>query len=186
MFKFNIKKNKIISVIGVDTSSAESQHKIGEKDDHSKKVSFIHGLRPIYYFSRVLGLMPFSIIYDSNEKIKGPNISKLDGLWFVIQISLHLSMIYLINFNIRVAKQRNKTSSSTITTSDSLLLLSELFFGMVIMCINMCNRFKIIDVLNKFTIFDSKASNEYRSSICLLIFLCAKIIHLNLDGRQRN
>lgn len=50
-----------------------------------------HSFTFIYYFSRVFGFMPFTIVYDSDGKIQAARIRTIDILWFMITIGLYLS-----------------------------------------------------------------------------------------------
>lgn len=59
---------------------------------NTRNVQSKHGFKPIYYFSRALGLWPFTI--DSNGSIKKAHVRLVDILWFSMSICLYLLAAY--------------------------------------------------------------------------------------------
>lgn len=144
----------VISVASIEQSSVNTQHEMDENEVHSDKVSFTRSLRPIYYFSRMFGLMPFSIVHGSNGEAQKPRISKLDGIWFAVAIGSYLAMAYIAFKNI-AAEDPNSTSYMLILV-DYFIYFSEIFLGILIIGFEMCNRFKLINILREFTTFDTE------------------------------
>lgn len=58
--------------------------KFVKKKAFPKETDFVKSIRPIYYFSRVFGFLPFSIEFDSKGEVQNARISAFDFLWFVI------------------------------------------------------------------------------------------------------
>lgn len=122
------------------------------RTNQSKKLNFEYGIRPIYYFSRIIGLWSFSISHDSNGAINKTRISLIDGAWFLISLILFLTATiskfehikYISNFNLMI------------------IILSHIFYimglacGPLIITMNMYNRNKMANILEMFTIFDNK------------------------------
>lgn len=142
----------VISVASNEQSSVNTQHEMEENEVHSEKVSFTQSLRPIYYFSRMFGLMPFSIVHDSNGEAQKPRISKLDGIWFTVAIGSYLAMAYIAYKNIAP----KKSTSYMLILVDNFVYFSEIFLGILIIGFEMCNRFKLINILREFTTFDTE------------------------------
>lgn len=128
------------------------------KGTSSKRVHFIRSFLPIYYFSRACGMMPFSITYNSLGEPLRPRIGKRDGMWLIFSIGLYVTTIALIFHNLHLPDDPNSVTYILLLCDNSHLILT-LVFGIFIMGIDLCNRFKIVDVLRKFTIFDKEASS---------------------------
>lgn len=73
----------------------------------SEPKEFQHGFQPIYYFSRAIGLWPFSITYSSNGTIKA-RVHLLDSLWFIVSICLYLTALYCACDNIKKHKSSKR------------------------------------------------------------------------------
>lgn len=61
-----------------------------------KDFNFAYGFRPIYYSSRIFGLMPFTFVYNSKGKIDGSKVELVDILWLIISITINLTMAFMI------------------------------------------------------------------------------------------
>lgn len=127
---------------------------------NSKKRNFFHSFRPIYYFSRSFGFMPFSIVCNSNGTIQGPTIRSFDMFWFTFSIFLYLSSAFLSFKNAQFLLNSNSTESVILIGADYFILLSGLIFGAIIIVMDMCNRFKLVGILKNIKIFDEEASQS--------------------------
>lgn len=135
--------------------SSENNKKISiENGTEVKQINFSYSFRPIYYFSRMFGLMPFSIIYDSNGEIKQCKITIVDGIWFLISMFTYSLYLYLTL----------RRMFSDQTTPTFVMILGNTFLLMIIMyavgavAMDMCNRFRFIKIAESFTSFDKQAS----------------------------
>lgn len=122
---------------------------------HLKKFDFVFSFKPIYYLCRISGLLPYSFIFDSNGSVKYPKIGKFDILWLIISLVLYLISILLFINN---AKFIPNAPSIVLFVGDSLQVVLSLIFGIVFIGLDVFNRFKMVDILNKFRIFDAKVS----------------------------
>lgn len=116
-----------------------------------------HGFRPIYYFSRCIGLWPFKIYYDSNGSIKGTYVSLFDKFWFFISICLHLAASFF-------------TYEDSQSTRDPHLLyyfpkliynltaIPDFLFGVLCIILEMFNRNRLVNILKQIIFFDRKVS----------------------------
>lgn len=121
----------------------------------SKDFNFAYGFRPIYYFSRVFGLMPFTLTYNSNGKIDGQKIKVIDILWFVISITMNLVMIFMISGSTQYL-HHVKSTSLILEGGDHLLLLLSAIFDVILMGFDMCIRFKLMEILKNIDNFDDE------------------------------
>lgn len=117
----------------------------------------MYSFRPIYYLLRVCGMMPFTCIYDAYGYPHSPKIRKRDGLSVVIAICFYLSMTGLVIYHMDIKEHRH-SPIYMLLLGNYVHLISCIIFGIVIIAIDLWNRFKLIDILKKFTIFDTKAS----------------------------
>lgn len=143
-----------------------------------QKITFTYGIRPIYYLSRVYGVMPFSIIYGPNGEAREPSVNKSDVLWFIFWVFLYSSIIWVINYKLASTESPSESSAVLVYGGFSFLML--IFTSdIVIMAINLCNRFKLIDILSRFTLFDAEASTINASIKKLIV-----IFHIIYAGER--
>lgn len=155
MFQCNRKKTSTISTIKM-VQPFDNRTEIVEEEVHSEgKADFVYSFKPIYYFSRVCGLMPFSIIYDSSHKIHKIKVCAFDVLWFVISIYLYLYVAFISYKEMTYPKSRNMPKNIMIL-GDSFILIFVLLFGAMNIIIDMCNRVKLSEILRMFTAFDKE------------------------------
>ena len=107
----------------------------------------------VYFFSRCIGLWPFTIIYHSDGSIKGARIHLFDKLWFLISICLYLTALYYAFLNMKNQTAKNGHISSFIFY---LTQIPVLLFSCVSIILDMINRNKLVNTLKKFNIFDSE------------------------------
>lgn len=113
-----------------------------------------NALRPIYLFLRLYGFMPFTIIYDPNNEIQELRVTVIDILWLLISLCAHtLALFDYLNSD--DAPTWQKYSAALI---DHVYSISEVIFGVIGIMIDMCNRFKLIDIMKKFNEFDKEVN----------------------------
>lgn len=96
--------------------------------------------------------MPYSIECDAKGKIKGPHANKLDLSWFTISLGIYLfaalgSFKYLDVYN---------NALRILVVCDNYHLTMGLSFGFLVIVNDFCKRFKLVDLLREFNIFDNK------------------------------
>lgn len=128
---------------------------LGDNVDTSQQLTFPYSFRPIYYFSRVGGQMPFTIIYHTNSTIVGTKFFIRDFVWLAISLGIH---IYFIHLAIESFKSYEKVDSadSILYFCNITIWFLSLPLGICTMIMDAYNRFKIIKILNRFTIFDKE------------------------------
>lgn len=138
-------------------SSANIEKSSIENETQVQQINFLYSFRPIYYFSRIFGLMPFSIIYDSNGEIKQSKITIVDGIWFLISM-----FIYSLHLYLTLLKFSNQTTPTTfVMILGNTFLLMIVMYGAGAVAMGMCNRFKYIKIAKNFTVFDRQASFSF-------------------------
>lgn len=114
-----------------------------------------HSFRSVYYFSRCVGLWPFTITYNSNGSIKGARVHLLDGLWLLVSMCLYwIALFYTVDDMINA-----QGSDEIIRFSDMIFHLSQIvvvLFGPVCIVLDLFNRNSLIHILEKFIIFDNQ------------------------------
>lgn len=144
------------AIIMVKTSANNENSPI-ENEIPVKRINFLYIFRPIYYFSRISGLMPFSITYGANGEVQRPKITILDGIWFVISIFVNSLQVYL-TLRVMFVKQ---TSPTFVMILGNTFLLMTTIYGVGAVAMDMCNRFKFIEILKSLAIFDNQVSGLF-------------------------
>lgn len=132
----------------------DDQSKSIKKEQRSPEVDFANTFRPIHYCSRLCGLMTFSIVCGSDGEVLNPRVSLLDGVWFGIMLCIHTVMVLLFYRYVCISST-NVVSPSLSVGVNIIILLPEIIGG-VVSTLNLCNRFKIVRILNTFKVFDTK------------------------------
>lgn len=154
MFKCDRKNISSIPVVNTVESLDHGQSRAHENNASVKEKNFSYSFRPIYYVSRVFGLIPFSLIHDSNGELLMPKVRFLDGFWSIILLCTYIlniiSCFHHVNFEKFVFVLR---------LGNYLLLIACFVFQILVMGTNMCNRFRFVEILKGITIFDKKVSS---------------------------
>lgn len=122
-----------------------------------QRLNFEHGFRPIYYFSRAVGLWPFSICHDSNGAIQFARISRLDGAWFLVSMCFHLLAMFYFYMSMVDLEDTNKTII-TFSILYTLFQMKSLSIGAVGIIFDILNRQRLTHLLQSFIIFDGEVS----------------------------
>lgn len=120
-----------------------------------KDSNFFNSFKPIYYFSRVFGLLPYSIVCDPKGVIQGPCISRLDISWFIISLSVYL-FAALASFQYM---DYEDNALNILVLCDNYHLTLGLGFDFLLIVDDMCKRFKFVDLLKKFNSFDNEVNS---------------------------
>lgn len=123
---------------------------------HSKKLNFASSMWPVYYFCRVFGLLPFSVKFDTNGEVQRVQVSAFDVSWFIITICFYIILAVLYFHTIII--YQDPSASHILFFGDSMFNLIGLKFGALMIILDMCNRFKIIDILKGFSTFGKEVS----------------------------
>lgn len=135
-------------------SPIDAQFSNVPRKNTSRQIDFWDSFKPIYYFSRCFGLMPFSIRCDSNGEIQEPKVNRIDGLWFLFTIAVFFSSSYISHQYISGLNSNTPLNVSNILNCFHLTLT--LIFGALMIAMDMCNRFKLVKLWKNYTIFDEE------------------------------
>lgn len=138
-----------------------------------KKCDFFYTLQPIYLFSRVFGSMPFSLNRNLKGEIQGARISVFDFSWFAISMSFYLSMLYIYLQDVQLPRDSNE--SYILILGDKIRQIVGLIVAVFIICMDMLNRYRIVEIFHKFMSFDVEVNiiilnkGIKRTNVCLSI-----------------
>lgn len=156
MIEINSESSATIAVPNVTQRSIYDRNKIITNKNRTDNVNFAYSFRPIYFYSRILGLMPFSISYNENGRVQKAKIGVFDGVWFVISICTYLSLAFTCFHRMKVQLEANVPF--ILFFGEQIHLALGLAFGALAITIHMYNRSKMIDILRIFSVFDEEAS----------------------------
>lgn len=134
----------------------------------SKTFDFVYCFRPVYYFSRIFGFMPFTVIYDSNGTIQGPKIRVFDILWLILSMFVQIlsPILYIQNRKFSIYD----ISLAILIRSDAIVITMRTVFNISAIIMDMCNRYKLMEILKKINNFDEEVSFK----AFLIRFICEK------------
>lgn len=135
----------------------QNQFQTDNQQATDQKLSFSHSFRPTYLVSRAFGLMPFSIVYFPNGDIDRPKVSIIDGLWFAFSLCIYIFGIYVAS-SIPILNQGILKIALVLLIGYTICFELGLILGLLSVTLDMSNRFKIVDIMRKFTFFDQEAS----------------------------
>lgn len=121
----------------------------------NENFNFSHNFSPVYYYSRLFGLMPFTIDGETGRGIQKPKVNISDGLWFLVSIAIYISMALIAYINMQLPPDAN-TAAFILVLGDYVLLIVGLIYSALIIIFDMYNRIRLTDILNKFITFDKE------------------------------
>lgn len=127
-----------------------------ENQNQSRKLNFAKTFRPIYYVSRFFGFMPFTIIYDSSGVAQEPKTSAFDIA--MVFVSLCAYSYTIIGERIMNNTFTTQNYSNIVSFSWKSSTIHDGLFGIINTIMDLCNRFKYIEILKRFNHFDNEVS----------------------------
>lgn len=119
--------------------------------------AFSFGIQPIYSFSRVFGLIPFSIVHEINGDVITSKVRTIDGILFAA--SIILQVILAVYHYMRLYVESQGVPYVLILASKILPSLAN-FYTIMIIVMNMNNRHKIINIIRMFNTVDKEVTNS--------------------------
>lgn len=147
-------KRKHISIIAVQSPSNDRS----KNDNPPGKLNWSFAFRPIYYFLRVYGFMPFTIVYDSIGEAQKTKVTLRDILWFLVSLC-----VYLLAFKGNSNWEETHTVlnvTPVIKFGGNILFGAETVFSIIGIIMDHYNKLKLIHMLQKFDQFDKKARQK--------------------------
>lgn len=124
------------------------------KTSNSRRLNFVHSFKPIYILSRIFGFMPFTIAYNSDGGIQRARITVIDFIWFTISIGVYI--FSTLNFIAFIMRTQVPHSYITLAYATRSIIIMRKLFYIVCIAADMCNRFKLVEILKKIGHFDEK------------------------------
>lgn len=115
-----------------------------------QKINLIYSFRPVYYFARFFGLLPFKVICDSKGIPIEARVGAFDLIWLVITVCLYLFMATVCYFYY----PHDKNDFYVLRMGDRFLIITTLVNGAVACALDMFNRAKVVTTLRDSTRFD--------------------------------
>lgn len=141
----------------------------------SEKQNFSHCFRPIYYFARVAGQMPFTITSCRNGATVAAKFNICDFIWLAISLGIH---IYFIHWTFKEFESYKILSADDVLAIFNLTMwIANFFLGIFFMVLDAYNRLKIVEMLNKITMFDQEVC-EYNEQTQFIPFLMPSIFDI--------
>lgn len=147
MVKFKCRKSTSIRIITMIHPFANVSNEANENEAQMKTFNFVDSFRPVYYFSRLFGLMPFTINCDSYGDVQKSTITKFDGFWLVISVVLYSLMPFFINV---------LSGPFFVIILGYIFAIIGFIYSVLKILVDVCNRSKYIAILKKITIFDKE------------------------------
>lgn len=130
----------------------------------SRTFDFVYSIRPIYYFSRIFGYLPFKIVCDSNSIIRSIKVRVFDLLWFILSI---FAQILSLTFYIRVSTILNEPHTGLAILIETIAMAMRTVFNILAIIMDMCHRYKLLEILKKINNFDTEVKFFNVSSVFL-------------------
>lgn len=146
-------QNQLSTIVA---KSSNSRVAAAENGVVEQKFDFYYGFRPLYLFSRFVGLMPFTIVRCTNGNILTVNVTTGDWIWFFIAIIWYTVLAIISTKNLRLPQDSNE--SLAINVGDHVILIAGLLLGSFSIAMDLFNRKRLMDIAQKYEIFDSEVS----------------------------
>lgn len=130
--------------------------------------NFFYTFRPIYYFNRVFGLMPYTFTYTDTGTILGCKVRPFDMLWFIASIVLNITFLFITTKDSQYLSQDLKTASTILTSGDYFLEVFSIIFNIVLITMDMFLRSNLTKIFKKINRFDEEVSELWYSIIHLI------------------
>lgn len=158
MFESTNKNISTVGIVEMVQSTSKNRSKVFVKEP-----DFESSFRPFYYFSRILGTMPFSITYDSHGQLKGPKVRVHDAVWVTISIC---AILFVLLNNLNKHKYSIESGYPLILNLSFILERMMMQMGRIFMMVmDLFNRRKIVDILKMFQTFDREVTNSVEIQI---------------------
>lgn len=141
----------------VHPSSTKIQLKYDFENVHTKIINFTDIFRPIYYFARFCGQLPFTIARNPTDEFHQARVTRLDAIWFILSISLYAAVSFRTAKILTIEINANETEHVLFVGNAALHIIT-MAFGILKVVMDMFNRRKLVDMLNKFTKFDHEVT----------------------------
>lgn len=155
-FKSKSPRNQFPTILVKSSNSSVGTIEDDDDNKAQQKLCFYYAFKPIYFFSRFVGLMPFSVVRSLDGNGLSARVTVYDIIWFIISIASGILLAVIDTKNMRLPQSKNE--SLTINVGDHLLLIVGLSVGTFSICLDMFNRKRIVKIIENFESFDKEVS----------------------------
>lgn len=156
------KKNMLnINVIPVPNGFIKASKSVDYSSDAMLKqnikrpqVNPLYCVKPIYYISRVFGMLPFTIVCTPTGEIDRPKVGPFDFVWFVISLLFHSILTY-VTCTILLVPARWHPLYILLCGNRWLLVLGNML-GVSQVILDMWNRKRFVNILKQLNAFDNE------------------------------
>lgn len=124
----------------------------------NKSLTSYDCIKPVYFMSRIFGLLPFSVRQNSNGSVESAKVNLFDMFWFLCAIGIYLTLSY---FHLPQTKdlknsitEENSTSKSVLFSSIEIIFLATYLKVVVFIILDMLNRKLFANILTEIAKFD--------------------------------
>lgn len=125
---------------------------IDEKKPLKKPLTFYDCSRPVYLMSRLFGLFPFTVHYDSNGCMQRAAVGAFDGVWFIGAITLNLFLAYLMLIQV---KSSIEEKSSAKFIAGRIIFTVNFVMVVAFIVLDMINRHRLVNTIKEIIKFDT-------------------------------
>lgn len=149
-----------LSLLKLKTPLAPTQ--IGAENVTKKTLTFYHSIQPVYIISRIFGLLPFTVLYNSNGYMHKAKVRLLDLIWFVFMIIVNFGLTYKM---VTKVQRMIDGDTSILFASGRLIILLNFVKVAVASILDMLNRNRLVKMLKDFLKFDKSVRKNGKPSI---------------------
>lgn len=150
------------------------------------KQTMFAGFRPLFCFSRITGLMPFSIVCNSNGEVQSCKVKVVDVVWFVISICVCILLAIWNSYCLYSNISHHSPAMIVLNATGPILSILCFTFSALFYAINMWNRQKFLGILQNLERFDKEVSFNilYIESFPMYLIVMFLIQMLTLNVHQ--
>lgn len=146
------------SVLSSKDEEVLSQRVVIPEEQSKIPVTLYDCIKPVYFVSRMCGLMPFSIRCDSNGQVQEARVGPFDALWFIGAITTNLALIV---FTVTLLREQPIANEFLILHLGSRVLTIAAYVGIIFAIIlDMVHRKGLIKILKDLLTFDKNVSKN--------------------------
>lgn len=118
-----------------------------------RKVNFYDAIRPAFIVSRIFGLLPYTIHFDSNGDIERATVGAFNAIYFACSIAV----ILLFSYSLQAAfysKIPFSQDSAILYIADRLFGIYGFVMWLLFVVLDMLNRNRLTKIFKKVIAFD--------------------------------
>lgn len=118
---------------------------------------FSYTFRFLYFQSRIVGMLPFSIKRNKSGQIIGQHVTFVDIIWFIISIASYIVTTYYANQILSPIKAKIRADDPSFI-GGSLISILGIATGISFTIFDMINRNRFFKIFRNFDMFDEQVN----------------------------